>query len=117
MKKNLFNILLVCFIIIGLVGCGKVSYSESMQRVRNFSPWYLSSKIKAGEIYDNILKNTTWKEKDNQVIISGIDKITNKKIVITYEIKEHSVDMIKMTIDGEEKKYIDWYNYMTDHLE
>ena len=56
-KKILYGILL-CILTIGIVGCGEVSYSEGMERVRKFSPWYLSSNIKAGEIYDKVLRNT-----------------------------------------------------------
>lgn len=116
MKSRLLSILLLLFLITGLVGCGKESYSENMLKVRKFSPWYLSSKIKAGEIYDKVLRNTNWEEKDNQVIISGIDKITNKKIVVIYKVKEYSVDVEKMTVDDEEKDYFYWYKYMTNYI-
>ena len=118
MKKRFINILFICFIVFGLVGCDKEeSYTEGMIRARTFSPWYLSSDVKAGEIYDNALKNINWEEKDNKVIISGIDRKTNKEIVITYELKKYGIDMKEMTVNGEKKDYLYWYKYMTSYID
>lgn len=116
--KKLLSILLVGLFTFTLVGCGKVNYTENMIRVREkYNPWYLSSKTKAGEIYDKALKNTDWQDDGDTVVISGTDRKTGSKIVITYEIKELTVDMKEMTIDGEKKSYVDWYKYMTSYID
>lgn len=118
MKNKLLSILLLGLLATCLTGCGEVNYTENMIRVREkYNPWYLSSKMKAGEIYDKVLKNTDWKDNGDTVIISGIDKKTGKRISITYEIKRNTVDVKKMIVNGEEKDYFYWYKYMTSYLE
>ena len=76
MKNKLLSILLLGLLATCLAGCGEVNYTENMIRVREkYNPWYLSSKLKAGEIYDNALKNADWKDNGDTVIVSGIDKV------------------------------------------
>lgn len=115
--KKIKSLLIILFLIF-VTGCGTKNYSENIIKVREkFNPWYLSSKTKAGEIYDKALNNIKWEEKDNIVIVKGIDKKTRKEITVEYEIKKNGIDMKKMTINGEEKSYAEWYKYMTGFIE
>ena len=118
MKRKLLNILLMGVLIIGLTGCGKENYTEKQIQVReHFQPWYLSSKMTAGEIYDKALRNQKYTEDEDELVIEGKDKKTGKKIKVYYEFKGDRPDFESMTIDGEDKSYSDWYKYMTSYID
>ena len=118
MKSKLLCYLLVGIIIICLTGCGKVNYTEKQIQVReHYQPWYLSSKMTSGEIYDKALRNQKWTEDEDELILEGKDKKTGKKITVYYEFKSDHPKVISMKIDGEDKSYIDWYKYMTSYID
>ena len=117
-KKVLLSIFLIGVMVIGLTGCGKVNYTEKQIQVReHFQPWYLSSKMTAGEIYDKALKNQKWTEDEDELILEGKDKKTGKKIKVYYEFKGEQPNVRSMSIDGEDKSYSDWYKYMTSYID
>ena len=118
MKRKILSFLLIVFLIVGLTGCGKVNYTEKQIQVReHFQPWYLSSKMTAGEIYDKALRNQNWEEDEDEIMIEGIDKKTGKKIRVFYEFKGDQPSFEAMTIDGKDKSYSDWYKYMTSYID
>ena len=118
MKKKVVSILLIIIAIICITGCGKVNYTEKQIQVReHYQPWYLSSKMTAGEIYDKALRNQKYTEDEDELVIEGKDKKTGKKIRVCYEFKGDRPDFESMTIDGENKSYSDWYKYMTSYID
>lgn len=118
MKKKLLSIILMGVLLVGLTGCGKVNYTEKQIQVRDhYQPWYLSSKMTSGEIYDKALKHQKWDEDEDELILEGKDKKTGKKIRVYYEFKGDHPTVRGMTIDGEDKSYIDWYKYMTSYID
>ena len=121
MKKKILSIGIVALLITMLfllAGCGKINYTDNMLMVReHFQPWYLSSNKNAGEIYDIALKNTKWTDENGIVTVSGTDKKSGEKIVVTYEIDGEHVEFISMTQNDEKKDYSDWYNYMTKYID
>lgn len=118
MKKKLLITLLIGVFVLGLTGCGKVNYTEKQIQVReHYQPWYLSSKMTSGEIYDKALKNQKWTEDEDELILEGKDKKTGRKIRVYYEFKGDHPSVREMTIDGEDKSYIDWYKYMTSYID
>lgn len=118
MKRKILSFLLIGFLIVGLTGCGKVNYTEKQIQVReHYQPWYLSSKMTSGEIYDKALRNQKYTEDEDELILEGKDKKTGKKIKVYYEFKGDHPSVVSMKIDGEDKSYIDWYKYMTSYID
>ena len=119
MKRKIMNLIFVGILLLGFTGCGKVKYTENILLAReHYQPWYLSSRLNGGEVYDRALRHQKWEDTGDQVIVSGIDKKTRKKIVVIYEVKKNNrVEVVKMTVNGEEKSYFDWYDYMTKYID
>ena len=115
--KKLINLLLCLIVLFGVAGCGK-EYSDNIVKVReNFNPWQLDIKENVGDLLDKALEKAKWKDKDNVVTVTGKDQKTGNDVKITFEIKDDTINFDKMIIDGEEKDYIGFFEYIRDYAE
>ena len=115
--KKIVSLLLCLVIILGTFGCSK-KYSENILKVREeFNPWQLDIEENVGDLLDKALENAKWKDKDNVVTVTGKDQKTGDDVKITFEIKDDAINFDKMIIDGEEKDYIGFFEYIRDYAE
>ena len=118
MKVKIFLCLLCVVMLFSITGFGTPNYTDNMRVVReNFNPWYLETNLNGGDLFDRALKYAKWKDEDGKVTITGTDNKTGDSIEVIFEVKDDSAEFVSMKRDGKEKKYGDFYGYLTNYIE
>ncbi len=123
-KKVIVGVLLAIVLVILLFPTifGQ-EYTDNMLTVRSRGNWLKlgfrtdGTNYKFGELLDVALTSSKWTEKSNQVIITGKDKETKKKVEVIFEVEDDEVSFVKFTFDGEESTNdYDFYVWLRDYI-
>ena len=87
------------------------TYTENIKRVRN---WNLSTEYDVATASENAMKHVKWKDKKGVVTITGKDRKTGDKIVVTFNVGTY-IAFDSMTRDGKDLSYSEWKDYMKSY--
>lgn len=86
-------------------------YSENIKRVRN---WSLSTQYDVATASEDAMKHVKWKDKKGVVTMTGKDRKTGDKIVVTFKVGTY-ITFDSMTRDGKNVEYSEWKEYMKSY--
>ena len=117
LNKNSRKLLIIIFFAILLIILGNTLFfgSRRSQNVEKVRHWYINEKYEAIDIYRKALLFQRWDEKSGVVTLTGRDKKTFDKIVITFKVEGYP-SFVKMTRNGKLQDYDEWYQYMTSYI-
>lgn len=114
-KAKVFVIGLVAIVIVLIVVVSNllkpVTYTENIKRVRN---WTLATQYDVATASEDAMKHVKWKDKKGVVTMTGKDRKTGDKIVVTFKVGTY-ITFDSMTRDGKNLEYSEWKDYMKSY--